>query len=64
SRFPVPSGGSSGLIRSYCSFVNSYRFMLIASHHLVSCATFIFQTRPRLLWQMFPNCGRFYMLPV
>ena len=28
------------------TFVNSYRFMLIASHHLVSCATFIFQTRP------------------
>ena len=30
----------------YCSFVNSYRFMLITSHNLVSCATFIFQTRP------------------
>jgi len=34
------------LIRSHCSFVNSYRFMLIVSHNLVSCTTFIFQTRP------------------
>lgn len=36
------------MIRSHCSFVNSYRFMLVASHNLVSCATFIFQTRPKL----------------
>ena len=46
-RFLVSSGGSSGLMRSHCSFVNSYRFMLLASHNLASCATFIFQTRPR-----------------
>lgn len=32
----------------YCSFVNSYRFMLIASHNLLSCSTLIFQTRPNI----------------
>ena len=45
-RFPVSSGGSRGLIRSHCSFVYSYRFMPLASHNLLYCATFIFQTSP------------------
>ena len=46
-RFPVSSGGSSGLIRSHCSFVNSYCFRLIASHTWFFCATFIFSGRPK-----------------
>ena len=36
-RCPVLSGGSIAFTRSYCSFVNSYRFMYLFSHytHLV-----------------------------
>ena len=36
------------MIRSHCSFVNSYRFMPLASHNLLYCATFIFQTSPNV----------------
>ena len=47
-RFPVLSGRSIIFIHSHCSFVNSYRFILLFSHIPLFCTISIFQTRPNL----------------
>ena len=51
-RFPVSSGGSNGLVCSHCSFVNSYPFMLVASHSLVSCSILIFGRTKDMVWKL------------
>lgn len=52
------AAGSHSWLRAlrYCSFVSSYRFMLLASHSLVYCATFIFQTRPNYTTEVDFRC--------